>query len=50
MADTYTQTRVFNFPNMVVRVHFPELTEEETARRMKQIHDAAARLLADKYK
>ena len=29
----------------IIRVHRPELTAEERAKRMKQIHDAAARLI-----
>jgi ribosome recycling factor len=43
--DTYKEVRTFNFPNMVVRVHIPDLTPEERARRMKAIHNQAARLL-----
>ena len=31
--------------NHIIRVHRPELTEEERARRMKSIHDAAVRLV-----
>lgn len=31
----------------IVRVHRPELTPEERARRMKQIKEAAERLVAD---
>ncbi len=29
----------------IIRVHRPELTAEERAKRMKRIHDAAARLI-----
>lgn len=29
----------------IIRIHRPELTEEERAKRMKAIHDAAARLI-----
>lgn len=32
-------------PKAIVRVHRPELTPEERAWRMKQIHDAAVRLI-----
>ena len=32
-------------PENIIRVHRPELTEEERARRMKQIKEAAARLI-----
>lgn len=31
--------------NNIIHVHRPELTPEERARRMKQIHDAAAQLI-----
>lgn len=32
-------------PEFIITVSRPELTPEERARRMKQIHDAAARLV-----
>ena len=32
-------------PENIIRVHRTELTEEERARRMKQIKEAAARLI-----
>lgn len=38
-AITYT------YPNAIIRVHTPELTAEERARRMKRIYDAAEALL-----
>ena len=44
-TDTYKEVRVFEFDNAIVRVHIPDLTEEERARRMKILHDAAAALL-----
>lgn len=47
--DTYKEVRTFIYPNMTVRVHIPDLTEEERARRMKAIHNAAAELLKSKY-
>ena len=43
--DTYKETRTFNFPGMKVRVFSPELTEEERTKRMKAIHNQAAKLL-----
>jgi VIT1/CCC1 family predicted Fe2+/Mn2+ transporter len=46
MKDTYKEIRTFRYENAVVRVYRPELTEEETARRMKAIHKAAADLLS----
>ena len=43
--DTYKEVRTFSFENMTVRVHIPEITEQERKRRMKAIHKAAAELL-----
>lgn len=43
--DTYKEVRTFTYPNCIVRVHIPDLTEEERARRMQEIHNAAAKLL-----
>lgn len=48
--DTYKEVREFNFPNMTVRAHFPEITAEERTRRMKQIHKSASDLLKSKIK
>ena len=31
--------------NAIITIHRPVLTEEERAKRLKQIHDAAARLI-----
>lgn len=39
--------RTFTYPNMIVRVHFPDLTDEENGRRMKKIRKAAEELLKD---
>lgn len=44
-ADSYKETKIFEFPGMIARVHIPDLTSEEKARRMKSIHKAAAELL-----
>lgn len=43
--DTYKEIREFHFPNMTVRVHIPDITEEERKRRMQKIHNSAAELL-----
>lgn len=43
--DTYGEPTIFEFPGMIAKVYRPILTEEERTRRMKKIHDAAARLL-----
>ena len=45
MTDTYKEVKTFTFENMTVRVHIPDITPEERARRMKKIHDSAAKLL-----
>lgn len=47
-VDTYKEIKTFTYPNMTVRVHIPDLTEEERTRRMKRIHTAAAELLKSK--
>ena len=41
------ETRTFKYPNMTVRVHFPDISEEENNRRRKRLHDAAAKLLKE---
>lgn len=38
----------FNYPNMVVRVHLPDLTDEEQKLRMKRIYKATEELLKEK--
>lgn len=47
-ADTYKEVKTFTYPNMTVRVHIPDLTEQERSRRMKAIHKAASDLLKSK--
>lgn len=41
------EIKTFVYPNMIVRVHFPDISNEENERRMKRIHDAAAALLKE---
>lgn len=41
------EVQTFTYPNMVVRVHFPDLTEEENKRRMKRLHQAAEEILKE---
>lgn len=45
MAETYILERTIEAKNCIVRVHRPELTEEEHGRRMRQIRKAAENLL-----
>lgn len=41
MEDTYKQVKVFQYPNMNIRVHIPDLTPQERTRRMNAIHKQA---------
>lgn len=41
------KTQTFTYPNAIVRVHFPDLTDEENNRRMKKIRKAATELLKE---
>ncbi len=45
--DTFKEVKIITFPDMIVRVHIPDLTPEERARRMKIIHNSAAALLRE---
>jgi hypothetical protein len=45
--DVYKEVRVFEYPNMVVRVHIPDITDEENERRMKAVRRAAEALLKE---
>lgn len=45
-CDTYKKdVLVIEHENAIIRIHRPDITEEERARRMEQIHKAAADLL-----
>lgn len=48
--DTYKEVKTFEIDNWTIRVHIPDLTEEERVRRMKKVHDAAAKLLKEVYR
>lgn len=43
--DQYKEVKYISFPGMIARVHIPDLTEEERARRMAAIYKQAANLL-----
>lgn len=45
MKDTYKEVRTFHYPNVIARVHIPDITPEERERRMANISKAAADLL-----
>lgn len=48
VQDTYKEPVIMEMPGAIVRVFRPELSQEEYARRMKIIHNAAADLLRAK--
>lgn len=41
------EVQVFTYPNMIVRVHFADISDEENKKRMKKIHKAAMELLKE---
>ena len=43
--DTYKEIKTFTYSNAIVRVHIPDISEEERNRRMKKIHNSASELL-----
>lgn len=43
--DVYGEPEIFYYPNAVVKVYHPILTEEERERRMERIKQAAIRLI-----
>lgn len=42
------EIQTFIYPNAVVRVHFPDLSDEENQRRMRKIEKAAIELLKER--
>ncbi len=49
MAEQVYIEKVYEFPNAIVTVRKPVLTEEEYKKRLKRVHDAAASLIRSKY-
>jgi len=41
----YFEEKILIYKNSIVKVHIPDLTEEERKRRMKTLHNAAEKLL-----
>ena len=41
------QSRVYTYPNAIVRVHYPDITQEENERRHKKIRESAEKLLRE---
>lgn len=44
-AEAYKETKIFNYPNMTIRVYIPDLSDVERKRRMKQLEKATEALL-----
>lgn len=44
-ADTYKEIKVFEYPNIIIRVNIPDLTDAERNKRMKDVKRAAAAML-----
>ena len=43
--DVYKETRVYEYPNAIVRVRIPDLDDEEQNRRIALLKAAAAKVL-----
>lgn len=48
MNEQSAEIKTFTYPNVIVRVHFPDISDEENERRMKLIKKAATELLKEK--
>ena len=46
--SSQSEVITFTYPNAIVRVHLPDLTDEEHNRRMKKIYKAAGELVKEK--
>ena len=44
-ADTYKEVKTFEYPNMTIRVHIPDLSDVERNRKKKQLEKATEALL-----
>ncbi len=45
--DTYKEVKTFKYPNATVRVHIPDLTEEERERRLNAVKRSTEALLRE---
>lgn len=45
--DVYSEVRVFEYPGWIIRVHIPDISDEENERRMKQVRKSAEALLKE---
>ena len=47
--DSYSEIVTLYYPNMVVRLHLPDITDEEQKVRMKRVYKATEELLKEKF-
>ena len=45
--NQYSNESIYSFPGVVVRVHFPELTDYERRKRKKELQNASIALMKD---
>ena len=45
--DTYKEVKVFKYPNATVRVHIPDIADDERQRREKELKQATEMLLRE---
>lgn len=48
--DVYKEVRVFEYPGWTIRVHIPDISDEENERRMKAVRKSAEALLKEVHK
>lgn len=48
--DVYKEVRVFEYPGWIIRVHIPDISDEENERRMKAVRKSAEALLKEVHK
>ena len=48
--DNYIEVKEYRFPSAIVRVHIPDLTEEEREKRMARVKLATVNLMKGLYK
>ena len=48
--DAIAYTKTYTYPDAIIRVHFPDISDEENERRMKRIKKSAAELVKEKIK
>lgn len=48
MKDEYKEPITYTYPNATIRVHFPVLSDQERATRLKAIYAASANILKER--